>query len=65
MPVASILQPQIFIVEVSSQSGQELVLPVNVCCQDQGAQLLFDILSASTRRTENTHTQSKSLGGGG
>lgn len=57
VPVLCILQSQVFIVEVSFQSGQKFVLPVDVCCQDQGAQLLFNILSASTRTGEkHTHT---------
>lgn len=51
--------------EVSFQSGQKFILPVDVCCQDQGAQLLLNILSASTRMKEKTHTHtSKSFCGG-
>lgn len=46
MSVVCILQSQILIVEVSFQTDQELILPIDVCCQDQGAQLLLNILSA-------------------
>lgn len=45
MSVLSIIQPQILIVEVRFQTDQKLILPVDVCCQDQGAQLLLDVLS--------------------
>lgn len=46
MSVLCILQPQILIVKVRFQTDQKLILPVDVCCQDQGAQLLLDVLSA-------------------
>lgn len=46
MSVLCILQPQILIVKVRLQADQELVLSVDVCCQDQGAELLLDVLSA-------------------
>lgn len=54
------LQSQVFIVEVSFQAGEELILSVDVCGQDQGAQLLFNILSASTR-TKEKHTLTKQI----
>lgn len=46
MSVLCILQPQILIVKVRFQTDQKLILPVDVCCQDQGAQLLLNVLSA-------------------
>lgn len=46
MSVLCILQPQILIVKVRFQTDQKLVLSVDVCCQDQGAQLLLNVLSA-------------------
>lgn len=46
MSVLCILQPQILIVKVRFQTDQKLILSVDVCCQDQGAQLLLDVLSA-------------------
>lgn len=45
MSVLCILQPQILIVKVRFQTDQKLILPVDVCCQDQGAQLLLNVLS--------------------
>lgn len=46
MSVLCVLQPQILIVKVRFQTDQKLILPVDVCCQDQGAQLLLHVLSA-------------------
>lgn len=46
MSILCILQPQILIVKVRFQTDQKLILPVDVSCQDQGAQLLFNVLSA-------------------
>lgn len=46
MSVLCILQPQILIVKVRFQTDQKLILSVDVCCQDQGAQLLLNVLSA-------------------
>jgi len=37
MSVSCILQSQILIVKVRLQTNQELILSVDVCCQDQGA----------------------------
>lgn len=50
--VLYILQSQVFIVEVGFQAGEKLILSVDVGGQDQGAQLLFNILSAATRTKE-------------
>ena len=55
MSVSRILQPQILIVEVGFQTDQKLILPVDVCCQDQGAQLLLNVLSAVRKISPFSH----------
>lgn len=47
--VCSQPQVQVLVVQVFSESGQELVLPADVGGQDEGAELLFHVLPAKQR----------------
>lgn len=46
VPVWSKLEVQVLVVQMFSEGQQELILPANVCGQDERAQLLFHILPA-------------------
>lgn len=43
------LQVQVPVVQVLAEGQQELVLPADICGEDEGAQLLFYVLPAEAR----------------
>lgn len=43
------LQVQVPVVQMFSEAQQELVLPADVCGEDEGTQLLFYVLPAGER----------------
>lgn len=49
VPVGRQLQVQVLVVQMLSEGQQELVLPADVCGEDEGTQLLFDVLPAGQR----------------
>lgn len=51
VPVWSQLKVQVLVVQMFSEGQQELVLPADVCGQDQRAQLLFHVLPAEQKNT--------------
>lgn len=50
VPMRSQLKVQVMVVQMVSEGQQELVLPADVCSQDERAQLLFHVLSVEQRR---------------
>lgn len=49
VPVWGELQVQVSVVQMFSEGQQELVLPADVCGEDEGTQLLFYVLPAGQR----------------
>lgn len=49
VPVWSQLEVQVLVVQMFSEGQQELILPADVCSQDERAQLLFHVLPVEER----------------
>lgn len=54
VPVAGAAQAQVVLVQVHPEPGQVLVLPADVCSQDQGAQVPLHVQAEGGGQSENT-----------